>query len=291
MKPPPFAYATMRSVEEAAALLAEAGGEAKLLAGGQSLVPMLNFRLVRPAVVVDINRIPGLDYIRDEAGGLVIGALTRHRQIEISAPVAQRLPVLGAAMHHVAHLAIRNRGTLGGSLSHADPAAELPLMAQLLDAEIEAVSRRGKRRIKARDFFRGALTTALKEDEMVTEVTWPALPPGTGWGFEEMSERRGDFALAAAAAAVTIKDGLCHTCRIAVIGSGDGAMRVTPAETLITGCTKDQAPIKEAADAAADAVEPSSDLHASADFRHHLIRSLTARALHGAWRRAEGAWS
>ena len=231
MKPPPFAYAAARSVEEAVAALATAGGEAKLLAGGQSLVPMLNFRLLRPAVLIDINRIPNLDHIREEAGGLVIGALARHRQIETSAQVAKHFPVLAAAMGHVAHLAIRNRGTLGGSLSHADPAAELPLMAQLLEADIRIANGRGGRSVAARDFFRAALTTALADDEMVTEVVLPALPPGTGWGFEEMAERRGDFALAAAAVTVTVEDGLCRACRIAVIGDG-GERLVTAQQTV-----------------------------------------------------------
>src|SRR2546423_14211675 len=216
MKPPPFEYSVAESVEAAAAALAEAGGEAKILAGGQSLVPMLNFRLLRPSILIDINRIPGLAYIEEERDAIRVGALTRHHQLETSPVIAAHLPVLRAAMVHVAHLAIRNRGTIGGSLTHADPAAELPMMALLLDATISVTSPKGKRTVAARDFFLGALSVALEADELVTETTFPKLPTNTGWGFEEVSRRHGDFALAAVGVALTGAGGKNAGARIGV---------------------------------------------------------------------------
>jgi len=208
MKPAAFEYVVVDSVTRAVAALSEADGEAKILAGGQSLVPMLNFRLVKPAVLVDINRIPDLTFIEETDNEIRVGALTRHHQLEMSPVIARHLPVLGAAMTHVAHLAIRNRGTIGGSLSHADPAAELPMIALLLDAKLHIVSSRGKRTVAASEFFRDALTVDLAEDEMVTEIHVPKLPPKSGWGFEEVARRAGDFALAAVAATVTASDGI-----------------------------------------------------------------------------------
>src|SRR6516165_707260 len=199
MKPAAFDYVPADSVAMAIDALAQAGGDGKILAGGQSLVPMLNFRLVRPSVLVDINRIPGLGFIVADEEAIRIGALTRHYQLETSPVIATHLPALSHAMTYVAHLAIRNRGTIGGSLCHADPAAELPMMALLLDAELETRPAEGVRRIAARDFFVGALTTALAETEIVTAIHLPALPPRCGWGFEEFALRAGDFAFAAAA--------------------------------------------------------------------------------------------
>ena len=290
MKPPPFDYARAESIDEAVALLARHEGGAKLLAGGQSLMPMLNFRLVRPDLLVDVNRIPGLAGIEAGDGALRIGALTRHRQLEVSETVGGRFPMLRAAVRHVAHLAIRNRGTLGGSLAHADPAAELPMMSLLLDARIEIHGPTGPRRIAARELFRSALTTDLAETEMLTRVELPFLPPGTGWGFEEVARRAGDFALAAAAATVTLAaDGRVAQARLAVMGAHDTPLRVPAAEALLTGETPDRDPVEAAARAARDAVEPFDDLHASADFRRHLVAALARRALESAARRAQGA--
>jgi CO/xanthine dehydrogenase FAD-binding subunit/aerobic-type carbon monoxide dehydrogenase small subunit (CoxS/CutS family) len=286
MKPPPFDYVAPASLDEAVAALAAAGGEAKALAGGQSLVPMLNFRLLRPALLVDLNRIPGLSCIAECGDGLRVGAMTRHRMIETSPLVAARFPVLAAAMRHVAHLAIRNRGTIGGSLAHADPAAELPLLTLLLDAGIETVSPRGTRVIPAAEFFQGALTTALAEDELVTRIDFPALPPGTGWGFVEMARRHGDFALAAVAATLSLADGRCREARIALLGAGDTPRRAAVAEALLLGELPSEAAIAAAANAARAEAEPSSDLHASADYRRHLIEALTRRALTQAQLRA-----
>jgi carbon-monoxide dehydrogenase medium subunit len=288
VKPPPFEYLAAGSVEDAVAALAGHDGEAKILAGGQSLVPMLNFRLLGPAVLVDINPIAGLDFVEQSNVGLRIGALTRHRTLETSSAVRERFPVLGAAMAYVAHLAIRNRGTIGGSLSHADPAAELPLIACLLDAEIEAVGVMGRRTIAARDFFVGALTTDLQADEIVTEIRLPALPAGTGWGFEEVARRSGDFALAAVAATVSMKGSEIGEARLAVTGAGETPVRIAAAEALLTVQAFDADVIAAAADAAKEAAAPSSDLHASADYRRHLIGVLARRAIETAWRRARG---
>lgn len=284
MKPAPFDYVRATSVDQAVAALAAGGGEAKLLAGGQSLVPMLNFRLIDAPVFVDINGIDGLSDIEETAdGGLRIGALTRHYALETSAAVRDRFPVLHEAMKHVAHLAIRNRGTIGGSLSHADPAAELPSMSVLLDATIVTASPSGGRRIAAQDFFVAPLTTVLEPDEMVIAVDLPGLPDGAGWGFEEFARRRGDFAIAGAAA-IVVRDGDKITgARIALMGVHDVPLRATAAEqTLIANG------VDAAAAAAQTEVEPTNDLHGSADYRRHLVGVLTRRALKAAILRAGG---
>ena len=286
MKPPPFEYRIADSVEAAVAVLAEADGEAKVLAGGQSLVPMLNFRLLRPAILVDINRIPGLAYIEEDEGAIRVGALTRHHQLETSPVIAAHLPVLTAAMTHVAHLAIRNRGTIGGSLTHADPAAELPMMALLLDAAIGVASPKGRRTVAARDFFLGALSVALEPDELVTEVVFPKLPPGTGWAFEEVSRRHGDFALAAVGAVLSVADGKIAEARIAIAGADERAVRAGEAEALLNGRAPEPNLLDAACEAARACVTPNTDLHASADYRCHLVGVLTAKALTAAWDRA-----
>ena len=235
MKPPAFDYIAADSIAMAVAALAQAGDDAKIIAGGQSLVPMLNFRMLRPSILVDINRIAGLDVIAETSEAIRVGALTRHYQLETSPLIARHLPVLSSAMTHVAHLAIRNRGTIGGSLAHADPAAELPMMALLLDAELRIASAAGERTVAARDFFLGALTVDLAVSEIVTEVVLPKLPPRTGWGFEEVARRHGDFALAAVAATLTVSDGAIEQARIALTGVGPTALRAAEAEGLLIG--------------------------------------------------------
>jgi len=283
VKPAAFDYLRPDSVDEAVAQLAEHGGDAKVLAGGQSLVPLLNFRVVRPQTLIDINRLAALDFIEEHDGGLRIGALTRHYALESSALVASRLPVISAAMAHVAHLAIRNRGTIGGSLSHADPAAELPMLALLLDAEI----RTGAGSHTAADFFVGPLTTALAEDELVTEIVVPGLPPRTGWGFEEFSLRHGDFAIAAVAATVTVADGKIAEARLAAMGVGETPMRLRAVEAGLAGEAFTSKLVVEAAQLARNEVDPPSDLRASAEFRRRLVATLTERALAAAWARAQ----
>ena len=267
-------------------MLAEHGDDAKVMAGGQSLIPMLNFRLLSPAVVIDINRIQGLDRIGEHDGGLTIGALTRHRALETSQAVNHRFPVLGAAMTHVAHLAIRNRGTIGGSLSHADPAAELPMMAVLLDAKITVARSGGSRAIDAADFFESALTTTLADDEIVTHIDLPAPPAGMGWGFCEFSRRAGDFGIVGVAALVARSDGKAGQVRIALLGVGETPLRARAAESILEGGAFDDDAIGAAVEAVRETVEPNDDLHASADYRRHLAGVLTERALSDAWRRA-----
>ena len=286
MKPAAFDYVVAESIDAAVAALAAADGEAKILAGGQSLVPMLNFRLLRPAILVDINRIPDLAFIEDRADEIAIGALTRHYRLETSPVIAVHLPVVADAMRHVAHLAIRNRGTIGGSLSHADPAAELPMLALLLDATLHAVSPAGPRTIAARDFFLGPLTVDLAGDEMVTRITMPKLPPATGWGFAEVARRSGDFALAAAAATLTLGNRTIAEARIAMTGIDETAKRASEAEALLMGQTLTPDLIDAAIAAVRAAVNPPTDLHASSDYRRHLIGVLVGRSLADAWRRA-----
>ena len=286
MKPAAFDYVIADSIDMAVASLADGGGDAKIIAGGQSLVPMLNFRLLRPSVLIDINRIGDLAFIEEAEKKIRVGALTRHYQLETSAVIARHLPVLASAMTHVAHLAIRNRGTIGGSLSHADPAAELPMMALLLDAELHIASASGKRTIAARDFFVGALTVDLARDDIVTEIVLPKLPPKTGWGFEEVARRSGDFALAAAAATLTLSAGVISQARMALTGVGATPVRAAEAEALLVGQALEPGLIDRVIDAVRAAIEPDTDLHASSDYRRHLGGVLAGRAVSAAWRRA-----
>jgi CO/xanthine dehydrogenase FAD-binding subunit len=288
MKPAAFDYVVAESIDAAVAALAAADGEAKILAGGQSLVPMLNFRLLRPSILVDINRIPDLACIEERADAIVIGALTRHHRIETSPVIARYLPVVSEAMRHVAHLAIRNRGTVGGSLSHADPAAELPMLALLLDATLHVVSPAGPRVIAARDFFLGPLTVDLAPDELLTRIELPKLPAATGWGFAEVARRIGDFALAAVAATLMLRDGAIGEARIAMTGVGETAKRASEAEALLAGHAPTPDLIEAAVASVRGSVNPPTDLHASADYRRHLLGVLVERALAAAWRRADG---
>jgi CO/xanthine dehydrogenase FAD-binding subunit len=285
MKPPAFDYVVATDCDTAIAALARAGAEAKILAGGQSFMPMLNFRLLRPSILVDINRIPGIAFIEEMPDSVRIGALTRHFQLETSPLVAQHFPVLSHAVAHIGHLAIRNRGTIGGSLSHADPAAELPMMAVLLDATLGIVSASGSRNVAAHDFFINTMTVDLDGTELLTEVVLPKLPAHTGWGFEEIVRRHGDFALAAVAATLTLSGDEIVQARIALTGVASIPLRVAEAESLLVGRRFDENLGRRAIDAVREAISPETDLHASADFRRHLAGVLTGRALAAAWRR------
>jgi carbon-monoxide dehydrogenase medium subunit len=285
MKPAAFDYVIADSIDMAVASLADGGGDAKIIAGGQSLVPMLNFRLLRPSILVDINRIGDLAFIQETGKNICVGALTRHFQLETSPVTARHLPILACAMTHVAHLAIRNRGTIGGSLAHADPAAELPMMALLLDAELSIASTSGKRTIAARDFFLDALTVDLAGGDIVTEIVMPKLPPETGWGFYEVARRSGDFALAAAAATLTLSAGIISQARIALTGVGSTATRAAEAEALLVGQALEPGLNGRVIDAVRAAIEPETDLHASSEYRRHLAGVLAGRAVSDAWRR------
>lgn len=288
MKPAAFDYVAADSLEAAISALSSAGGDGKILAGGQSLMPMLNFRLAHPSILIDINRVPGLAYIEATDASIKVGALTRHHTLETSPVIQAHLPVVTAAMQHVAHLAIRNRGTIGGSLSHADPAAELPMMVLLLDARIGIQSPRGRRVADARDFFVGSLVTSLDEDEIVTDVEFPRLSPGTGWAFEEVARRAGDFALAAVGVTICLRDHKCEHVRIGMMGVGETPLRAAEAETLLLGQDLNDGALDAAVASIRSAMEPNTDLHASGDYRRHLAGALARKAIKTAWRRASG---
>jgi len=281
MKPAPFRYARAGSLAEATALLAAEPGEAKLLAGGQSLVPLLNMRLARPAVLVDLNGVRELRGITPSPdGGLRIGALTRHTELATSAAVRERAPLLAEAARHVGHAAIRNRGTLGGSVAHADPAAELPAALVALDARLRVTGPRGARVIAAALFFRGLLATALETDEILTEVLVPTAEPG--WGFVEIARRPGDFALAGVAAILRVAPGApsrCEQVRLVGFGVGDRPLRLTGAERLLTGSALEPESAARAGAAAGADCDPPGDVHGSAEYRRHLATVLTERAL------------
>lgn len=290
MKPAPFEYADPGTVSEVISLLKQHEGEAKILAGGQSLMPLLNMRLARPGLIVDVNKLSDLDYIRQEDGWLVIGALTRHRTVERSELVKSHQPLLHQAALFIGHPQIRNRGTMGGSLAHADPAAEYPAVAVALGAELRAVGPGGGRTIPAEEFFLTYLTTALEPSEMLTQARFPMLPPNTGWGFQEVARRHGDFALAGAAVTLSLDEGgRCSAARIALFGVGPVPTRAEEAEQMLIGERLDERLFQQAGLKASEAItEPISDIHASAEFRQHLAGVLTRRALVQAAARASG---
>jgi CO/xanthine dehydrogenase FAD-binding subunit len=255
------------------------GGDAKVLAGGQSLMPMLNFRLARPAALVDLNRIPSLAYVREEDGILAFGAMTRQRTIEFSPVVAQRLPLLREATRWVGHLPIRSRGTIGGSIAHADPSAEYPAVLTALDGEVVAQGPRGRRTLKPRELFESYLTTSLAPDELLVEVRLPSTPAGAGWAFEEFARRHGDFAIVGIAAMIIRDDARCVAARLAAAGVSPVPVRLRAAEEILERDGLDDAALEAAAARAAELVAPDADVHASAEYRRHLTRVLTARAL------------
>lgn len=288
MKPPPFRYVRATSVAHVIETLAAHAGVAKVLAGGQSLMPMLNFRLLEPEVLVDINGIEALKGITQTPSGLRIGALTRHREVAASPLVARHFPVVTAAMRHVAHMSIRNRGTFGGSVSHADPAAEMPLMSVLLDARMTIAGPSGERSVPARDFFAGALTTTLGDDEILTSIELPLLPQASRWAFEEMAVRAGDYALASVGVVLTMSATGVADPRIALGGVGQTPLRATAAEAVLQDKPLTDDMIAAAARAAAAECDPMSDLHASAEYRRHLVEVLVRRCLRAARAGAEG---
>ena len=279
MKASAFEYVRVSSVDEAVAQLTELGDEAKVLAGGQSLVPLLNLRLANPAYLVDINRIGELDFIAN-GSGIRVGAVARHRDIERSELVARANPLLAAAIKRVGHAAIRNRGTVGGSVAHADPAAELPTVLVALDGEIEARSSRGARTIAAADFFESFLTTTLQPDELLTEVRFPSLPAGSGWSIQEFSRRSGDFGVVTVAVTLTAAgNGTIGEARVAFGGVAGTAVRARSAEAALAGQTPSAELWKAAGQEAAAGLDPPGDLHSTPEHRRHLAAVLTERAL------------
>jgi carbon-monoxide dehydrogenase medium subunit len=254
--------------------------DAKILAGGQSLMPMLNLRVAAPSALVDINRIAELSFITIERGEIRIGAMTRHRTLETSPEIRAALPILGRAAAEIGHLAIRNRGTIGGSLVHADPAAEWPLLAILLDARLVVRSARGARTIAAREFFSGPLTSAIEPCEILTEIRFPIAPPMTRFGFAEMCRRRGDFAIVAVACAIGFDSrNRCIFAEVSIGGASPTPVLSATAGAALKSTSDANRAIDTAAEMAATEADPSSDLHASAEFRRHLVRVLTERAL------------
>jgi aerobic carbon-monoxide dehydrogenase medium subunit len=287
VKPAPFEYLDPRDVDEALEALARHGDEAKVLAGGQSLVPMLAMRLARPAVLVDVNRVTGLETLADRDGVLHVGATVRQRQMERW--TRERLPLLAAGLALVGHAAIRNRGTVAGSVVHADPAAELPALLLCLDGSVVARRRDGERVIAGGDFFVGPLVTALAADELVTATRWPLPPAGAGWGFHEVARRHGDFALAGAAALVSLHGGRVREARVALFGAAATPRRLGRAEAVLAGQVPTPALLGEAARAGVEGLDAQEDLHASAAYRRSAARTLVARALADAATRAKDA--
>jgi carbon-monoxide dehydrogenase medium subunit len=280
MKPASFDYLRPDTLDEAIALLVQHEGDAQPIAGGQSLMPMLAFRVVAPRLLVDISRIPELGRISIGNDGVHLGALVRWRDIERDPRLLDAHPLLCAAIAHVAHYQIRNRGTVGGSLAHADPAAELPGLAVTCEAEIEIAGRAGRRLMKATDFFQAALTTALLPGELIVSVRFPVWKIGRRWAFEEFARRRGDFALAGVALFYDQDAaGKVERIRIGAIGSGDTPLRLLAVEEMLRGRAIDPAAIREAAALAAMTVAPPDDIHASADYRRALLATLLERAL------------
>ena len=282
MKLPPFDYACPTTLPEAIQLLAS-NDDAKAIAGGQSLVPMLAFRLAQPSLLVDLRKLADLRGIRISDAGVTLGAMVRWRDIEDDERLETAHPLLKAAISHVAHYQIRNRGTVGGSIAHADPAAEMPGIAMTCDAEIAVVGKSGAHVIQAADFFQGALTTALTTDEIIVEIRLPAWPAGRRWGFQEFARRRGDFAMAAAAVFYDQDErGKARNAHVGVIGVGDRPLRLTAVEDVLNGESIDEATIAKADAATSAAVEPQDDIHASAAYRRSLVGTMVERALRSA---------
>ncbi len=289
MKPAPFEYYAPTTVEEALSHLTEHGYDAKVLAGGQSLIPMMNFRLVQPSVLVDLNNIPELSFIRpDKNGGLRLGAMTRHHHVEIDPLVAEREPLLHETMPKIAYSQIRSRGTFGGSVSHADPSAELASVSTALGGRFRLRNQKGERWVPANEFFTGLFTTVLEPDELLVEIALPPMPARSGWSLMEVARRPHDFALIGVAAVVTLDENkLCQQAQMVFLSAGDVPMVAHKAVELLKG----QAPTLEAINASAEIaasedIDPGGDIHATAEFRRHLANVLARRALEQAFKRA-----
>jgi len=285
MKPAAFEYFCPETLEEALSLLAEHGSDAKPLAGGQSLIPTMNFRLATPAVLVDLNRVTSLSFVTSDADVIRIGGMTRHATLETNPAIARDLPLIAQTMPFVAHAAIRSRGTIGGSLAHADPAAELPAVMLALQAVMKVEKVGASRVIPAAEFFTGLFSTALEPGEIVTEVAVPRATARTGYAFDEISRRHGDFALAGAVAVVTLdNDGVCTAARVALLGVGDRPLIATQVTLALVGHRPSPAMIRDAAAAsAATDIDPSSDIHASSRYRASLAAVLIRRVLERAF--------
>jgi CO/xanthine dehydrogenase FAD-binding subunit len=288
VKPPKFQYWDPENVDGVVGFLADHGDEAKLLAGGQSLMPVLAMRLARPEYLVDLNRVPGLDGIGEDGGSLTIGALVRQDALRRSDIIERSCPLLWKAIPYIGHSAIRYRGTIGGSVVHADPSAELPAVMLALDAEFTIRSAKGSRVVPARDFFETYFTTAVRPDELLTEIRVPSTANGTATAIQELARRHGDFALAGVAAVVRARDGRVDEARIVAFGVDEAPVRLEEVERLVAGQAASDELLSEAGERAARAVEPESDIHASADYRRGMTGVLTRRALREAVAEASG---
>ena len=290
MKPAPFEYRAPDTLEEALELLGEHGVEAKILAGGQSLIPSMNFRVLQPVMLIDINHIPGLADIRlTDSGSVSVGAMARQASLEHDPTIAKHAPLLHETLPNIAHPQIRNRGTIGGSLAHADPASELPVYALARDARMRIRSKQGERWVEAADFFLGMFTTALNPDDLLVEIEVAAPPEGFGWSFQEVARRRGDYALMGVAAWVVLeRDGDCKDARLVYLNAGDGPVRAKKAEAVLKERRLSSEAIDEAASIASEQeIEPFGSVHASEAFQRHLAGVLTRRTLHSALARAQ----
>lgn len=288
MKPAPFEYYVPNSTEQALGLMSQYAGEAKILAGGQSLVPAMNFRIAQPGVLIDLNRIAELSYIREEGNMIRIGAMVRERQLEIDTSVAKRIPLLTEAVPFIAHPQIRNRGTIGGSIVNADPAAELPVLMLALNARLKAKNVSGERRIDAQDFFIGMFTTALEPDEILVEIELPFMPARTGWSFMEVAPRAGDYALMGVAALVTLDEsGKCKLAKLVYLNAGEGPIEASKAAKTLQDETLNDKLLEDAAAYAGEKeINPFGNVHTSAEFQRHLAKVLTKQALRQAILRA-----
>lgn len=291
MKPAKFDYHCPADIEEVLDLLAKYGDDAKLLAGGQSLVPMMNMRLARPSIIIDINRVAGLDYIKEsEDRGLSIGAMTRQRAIECSSLVSSLNPLISQVMPNIGHFQIRNRGTLGGSVSHADPSAEIPAVCRILDAKFTLRSKNGCRTVGSEEFFITYFTTALQSTEILTEIRLPQLRSDLGWGFEEMARRHGDFAMVGAIALIEpASNGVCKSVRLTMFGVDGVPLKMTEVEDSLSGVCLDHKILECVSRQISATLDPESDIHASSEYRKDVGGVLARRALMAASRLAFGS--
>ncbi len=285
MKPPPFAYERPRSLAEAVSLRGRHGADSALLAGGQSLLPMLNFRLARPAVLIDLGAVEELSYIEGRDGGIAVGAMVRQRDLELAPLATERNPLIAMTLQHVAHHVVRNRGTVGGSVAHADASAELPALFTALDGRARVVGPQGERQVTGGDMFTFHLTSALKPDEILREVWFPALPASTGYAFVEAARRHGDYALCGVCATVTV-NGAIVSARIAYSGVATKPVRAPQAEQALVGKPLTEDAFRSAAALAREVVNVSDDYVASRAYRQHIVERLTIRALREAADRA-----
>ncbi|MFN8425993.1 MAG: xanthine dehydrogenase family protein subunit M [Anaerolineales bacterium] len=289
MKPASFDYHAPSSIEEVVTLKSQFGDDAKFLAGGQSLVPAMNFRIAQPSVLIDLNRVNELSYIREDGNVIRVGAMARERHLEFDSSIEKRTPLLHEAVPFIAHPQIRNRGTIGGSIVNADPAAELPVLMTALSAKLKAKNKSSERWIDAKDFFAGMFTTALQPDEVLAEIELPFAEPRTGWSFMEVAPRAGDYALMGVATSVTLdENGKCKSVKLVYLNAGDGPVDAVEAANSLVGESLTDALIESTASHASEKeINPFGNMHASAEFQRHLAKTLTKQTLKIAAERAK----